>query len=91
MNEENYTLVRGSIYSVKSAGSNESVVVTEGEFLGYLPFGDESAVALRITSGDAKGTVRIIPCNSIYYVDVVKQEREKEKVKQKEEEVKFYG
>ncbi|MEM3851690.1 MAG: hypothetical protein QXP70_01680 [Methanomassiliicoccales archaeon] len=88
--EENYSLVKGSVYRITSAGSGEATVVTVGTFLGYLPLGDESAIALRIEEGENAGTVRLIPCNSIFFLDVIKQERE-EKTPKKKEEIKFYG
>lgn len=87
MADENYSLVKGSIYRIMSAGSGETAVTTEGEFLGYVPFGDESAVVIRMTSRDS---IRIIPCNTVFYVDVVRQEKEKKKTEVKEE-IKFYG
>lgn len=89
--EENYSLVKGSIYKVRSAGSTDAMVETEGEFLGYQQFGDESALAIKSLESENKGAVRIIPCSAVLYVDVIKQEKESKKVKSKNEKVEFYG
>jgi len=88
--DDNFSLVRGSVYRFTSAGAGELAVVTEGVFLGYVPFGDESAVSVRISEGELAGRIRLIPCNTIFFVDVIKQERE-EKKKPKEEKVNFYS
>ncbi len=87
----NYTLVRGSIYRVISAGSTEQAIETEGEFLGYQQFGEESALAIRTDKNGKTGNVRIIPCSAVLYVDVIKQEKEVRKVRAREEKVEFYG
>ncbi len=89
--EDNYSLVKGSVYRVKSAGPAESTVDTEGVFLGYQQFGEESAIAIRIVGEGKEGAVRIIPCSAVLYVDVIKQEKEAKKQKTKSEKVEFYG
>ena len=73
-----------------SAGESESRFETEGTFLGYVQFGDESALSVRLTAGEQKDTVRIIPCNSVFYIDVVKQVKENRK-ETKAEKPAFYG
>lgn len=83
--------MKGSIYRVRSAGSTDVMVETEGEFLGYQQFGDESGLAIRTIDGENKGAVRIIPCSAVLYVDVIKQEKEAKKLKSKNEKVEFYG
>ncbi|MBX8632487.1 MAG: hypothetical protein KIY12_10235 [Thermoplasmata archaeon] len=91
-NEENesFSLVRGSEYRIVSAAGSDSQFETQGKFLGYVPFGDESALAVRISEGKDKGTVRIVPCNTVFYVDIIRQEKEK---REEKTEVKpaFYG
>jgi len=87
---ETYSLVSGSVYRIVSAGESESQFETEGIFLGYIQFGDESALSIRLTAGEQKDTVRIIPCNSVFYIDVVKQVKENRK-ETKVEKPAFYG
>ncbi len=92
MNEdENYSLVKGSVYRVSSAGPADATVETEGVFLGYQQFGEESALAIRMTGKGKTEPVRIIPCSAVLYVDVIKQEKEAKKQKAKPEKVEFYG
>lgn len=90
-NDENYSLVKGSVYRVTSAGSAESAIETEGEFIGYQQFGDESAIAVRISTGKEAGKVRIVPCSAVLYVDVIKQVKEPKQTNPKGEKVEFYG
>ncbi|MBX8636306.1 MAG: hypothetical protein KIS30_00790 [Thermoplasmata archaeon] len=87
---ETYSLIKGSVYKIVSAGSSDAQFETEGTFLGYVPFGDESALSVRLTAGEQKGTVRIVPCNSVFYIDVLKQEKDNRK-DSKEEKPAFYG
>lgn len=87
---ETYSLINGSVYRIVSAGNSDAQIETEGAFLGYVPFGDESALSVRLTAGEQKGTVRIIPCNSVFYIDVIKQEKNDRK-DPKEEKPAFYG
>ncbi len=87
---EAYSLVKGSVYKIVSAGNSDTQFETEGAFLGYVPFGDESALSVRLTAGEQKGTVRIVPCNSVFYIDVVRQEKDSGK-DTKEEKPAFYG
>lgn len=89
--DESYSLVKGSVYRVVSAGTSESSVETVGDFLGYQQFGDESALAVRLNSGEKSGSVRIIPCSAVLYVDVIRQEKEAAKKKSTNEKVEFYG
>lgn len=89
--EDSYSLVKGSMYRVTSAGTADHRVVTEGEFVGYQQFGDETAMALRMSAGEMKGSVRIIPCSAVLYVDVLRQEKEPGRPKDKSEKMEFYG
>jgi hypothetical protein len=87
---ENFSLVKGSVYRIVSAAGSDKEFETEGVFLGYVPFGDESAISVRISGGADKGTIRLLPCNSVFYVDIVRQEKEEKKEK-KEVKPAFYG
>ncbi len=89
--EDNYSLVKGSVYRVRSAGAGDQGIETEGEFLGYQQFGEETSLSIRIAGKEGPGSVRIIPCSAVLYVDVIRQAPQEKSNNSRKEKVEFYG
>ncbi len=84
--------VAGSHYRVRSLGTHEAPVVTEGEFLGFTSFG-MGGQGMRIRMGDTHeedaGRVRVIPLHMVLHVDVLTQKAAPDKKKDESHPV-FY-
>ena len=85
--------VAGSKYRVRSLGTHEAPVVTEGEFLGFTSFG-MGGQGMRIRMGDhhdeAEGRVRVIPLHMVLHVDVLSQKAPEGKKKEDDSHPVFY-
>ena len=84
-------LTKCSKYRVVSKGDNSSNI-TIGEFQGYVQFGQDSGLCLKVESEDASvnGLLRIIPTLSVLYIDVIKS-NEEEEIKKKDSPQVSYG
>jgi hypothetical protein len=75
-------LTVGSKVSVRSAGGQEDVFVSDGMFRGLVSIGGDNSIAIELdgkVKGE-KGRVRLIPLNAVLSLDVlqaVKPEEEK--------------
>lgn len=85
--------VAGSLYRVRSLGTHEAPVVTEGEFLGFTSFGmggQGMRIRLGDFHGDEAGRVRVIPLHMVLHVDVLTQKAPENKKKDDEGHPVFY-
>jgi hypothetical protein len=75
-------LTVGSKVSIRSAGGEETAVVSTGTFRGLVSVGGDNAIAIELDgpSKEEKGRVRLIPVNALMSLDVLdaaKPEEEK--------------
>lgn len=89
--EENFSLVVGSSYLVRSAESREKPMETHGKLRGFASIGQETAIAVELdeSHGDSAGRIRFIPLNVILSIDVVKSVEKQEEKKEQPEGVYF--
>lgn len=74
--------VKGSIYRVRSLGTQEAPTVTTGEFTGFTNFGmGGEGVMMKLADdhGEDKGKLRVIPLHMVMHIDVLEQKQEDEK------------
>lgn len=85
--------VAGSRYRVRSLGTHEAPVESEGVFLGFTSFG-MGGQGMRIRLGESHGEhadlVRVIPLHMVLHVDIVEQKAPKAKSKDDESHPVFY-
>jgi hypothetical protein len=83
-------LTKGSRYKIVIKAENTNTFISEGEFQGYVQFGQDSGLCVLIDS-EGKGKVtRLIPSNNVLYIDVI-EAKEEEEVKKKETPLVSYG
>ena len=75
-------LTSGSKIRVRSAGTRDEALITNGTFRGLVSIGGDNSLPLELddTVREEKGRVRLIPLNALLAVDVleaVKPEEEK--------------
>ncbi len=70
-------LTKGSKYRIVSASSTEENVISEGTLQGFLTMGEEPAILLNLGTEKSE-KLRVIPVNTILYIDVIEQREEKE-------------
>ncbi|MFA5312901.1 MAG: hypothetical protein WC375_06220 [Methanomassiliicoccales archaeon] len=83
-------LTKGSRYKIVSKGEATSMIVSEGEFQGYVQFGQDSGLCILIGSDEKDKVTRLIPSNNVLYIDVI-EAKEEEEVKKKETPLVSYG
>ncbi len=66
-------LTEGSKYALKSLGSRDHMIETNGTFLGYTTVGSEEAVCMELdgTHKGMKGKVRVVPVHMVVAIDIV--------------------
>lgn len=70
-------LTKGSRYRIESASSKEENIVSEGVLEGFLTMGEEPALLLNIGK-NGKEQLRILPVNTILFIDVLEYKEEKD-------------
>ncbi len=94
MEEEKYPskLTRGSKYRIVSRGGKDEQFVSLGEFMGYVQFGQDSGVCLKLLSEDTDldGILRIIPSTSVLIIDVLDYKHEEDRLKKEPDSI-FYN
>jgi hypothetical protein len=95
MAENNKTptkLTKGSRYRIVSKGDSTGHTTSAGEFLGYVQFGQDSGLLLKLTGLDQEmeGTMRIIPSTTVLYIDIL-DSKDEEEVKKKDVQLVSYG
>ena len=73
-------LTKGSKYRIISRGGKDEQFDSVGEFMGYVQFGQDSGVCLKLQSEDEKldGVLRIIPAMSVLIIDVLSYKHEED-------------
>lgn len=85
-------LTKGSRYRIVSKGDSTGHTTSAGEFLGYIQFGQDSGLLLKLSGmdQDMEGTMRIIPSATVLYIDIL-DAKEEEEVRKKDVQLVSYG
>ena len=85
-------LTKGSKYRIVSRGGKDDQFVSTGEFMGYVQFGQDSGVCIRLESEDKEleGVLRIIPSMSVLIIDVLDYKHEEDRLKKEPDSI-FYN
>lgn len=78
--------VKGSVYRVRSIGTQTEPTTTTGVFRGFTNFGmggEGVMMELSDDHGDDKGRIRVIPLHMVTFIDVV--DLKEENVKKQDE------
>jgi len=67
-------LTRGSRYHILLGLGGGGTMEVEGEFVGYLQYGSDMALTMRLQDGK----LRVVPSRSIVYIDILDSKDEKE-------------
>lgn len=76
--------VRGSVYRIRSLGTQQEPTLTTGTFLGFTPFGmggECLKIELAKDHGEEAGNTRVIPNHMVLSVDVLEQKTAEDKKK----------
>ena len=65
---------KGGKYTVISNSGEEKPMKTEGEFVGYTILGEEGAICFRVSEGDGKNILRLIPVSGLIYIEFSDEE-----------------
>jgi hypothetical protein len=94
MEEDNYPskLTKGSKYRIVSRGSKDEHFISIGEFMGYVQFGQDSGLCLKLKSEDTglDGILRIIPAMAVLVIDVLNYKHEEDRHKKEPDSI-FYN
>ena len=76
------TLTPGSRVRVRSAGADDTAIVSTGLFRGLVSIGGDNILALELegADGDEKGRIRLVPIPALLAIDILeiaKAEEEK--------------
>jgi hypothetical protein len=85
-------LTKGSRYRIVSKGDSTAYITSAGEFMGYIQFGQDSGLLLKLIglNPDLDGTMRIIPSMTVLYIDIL-EVKEEEEVRKKDVPLVSYG
>ncbi len=74
--EEKYPtkLTKGSHYRLTLSIGGEGTLEMEGEFVGYLQYGSDMALTLRLDGGG----IRVVPSRSVLFFDILDFKDEKD-------------
>lgn len=67
-------LTKGSRYHLVIGTGGGSTLEVEGEFVGYLQYGSDVALTMRLDSG----SLRVVPSRSVIYLDILDSKEERE-------------
>ncbi len=67
-------LTKGSRYHLVIGTGGGSTMEMEGEFVGYMQYGSDVALTMRLDSG----SLRVVPSRSIIYLDIIDSKEEKD-------------
>ncbi|NLX46871.1 MAG: hypothetical protein GXY70_01675 [Euryarchaeota archaeon] len=67
-------LTKGSRYHLVIGTGGGSTLEMEGEFVGYLQYGSDMALTMRLESS----ALRVVPSRSIIYFDILDSKEEKD-------------
>lgn len=92
MREESFSLIPGSYYLIRSAGSRDKPLETQGKFRGYATLAEETALVIELEEPpEEKGRLRFIPVPAILSVDVLRLAEKAEEPKEKQMEGVYFG
>lgn len=77
-------LTVGSKVRVRSAGSQEEALVSNGTFRGLVSVGGDNSLAIELDDGEEKGRIRLIPTNALFAVDILEAAKPAEEEKRTE-------
>ena len=71
----------GSKYQITSLGSRDAPITSSGTFIGFGVMGNSDAICLELDKSHKKlaGKTRMIPSHMILTLDIISEEKEKEK------------
>jgi hypothetical protein len=77
------TLAPGSKIRVRSAGTRDEALLSNGAFRGLVSVGGENSLALELDDAhkEEKGRIRLIPLNAILAVDILEAAKPAEEEK----------
>lgn len=67
-------LTKGSRYHLVVGTGGGSTLDMEGEFVGYLQYGSDVALTMRLDSG----SLRVVPSRSVIYLDILDSKEERD-------------
>lgn len=67
-------LTKGSRYHLVIGTGGGSTLDMEGEFVGYLQYGSDVALTMRLDSG----SLRVVPSRSVIYLDILDSKEERD-------------
>ncbi len=65
---------KGGKYTVYSNGGGDEPMKTEGEFVGYTILGEEGAIVFRVSNGNKKTLLRIIPVSGLFSIEFMDED-----------------
>jgi len=73
-------LTPGSRVLLRSAGPDETAIVSAGVFRGLVSIGGDNAIAIELdgSDGDEKGRIRLVPVPALLAVDIVESAKPEE-------------
>lgn len=85
-------MTKGSRYRIVSKGDSTGHITSAGEFMGYVQFGQDAGLLLKLMglNPDMDGTMRIIPSTMVLYIDIL-EAKEEEEVRKKDVQLVSYG
>ncbi|HTW76742.1 MAG TPA: hypothetical protein VMG14_03135 [Thermoplasmata archaeon] len=74
------TLTPGSRVRVRSAGADDTAIVSTGLFRGLVSIGGDNIMALELdgSDGDEKGRIRLVPIPALLAIDILEIARAEE-------------
>jgi hypothetical protein len=73
-------LTPSSKVRIRSAGPDETAIVSTGVFRGLVSIGGDNAIAIELdgSDGDEKGRIRLVPVPALLAVDIVESAKPEE-------------
>ncbi len=69
-------LTKGSRYHLVIGTGGGSTQEMDGEFVGYLQYGSDVALTMRLESG----SLRVVPSRSVIYLDILDSKEERDEL-----------
>ncbi|HTW55520.1 MAG TPA: hypothetical protein VMG36_03610 [Thermoplasmata archaeon] len=73
-------LTPSSKVRIRSAGPDETAIVSTGVFRGLVSIGGDNAIAIELdgSDGDEKGRIRLVPVPALLAVDIIESAKPEE-------------
>jgi hypothetical protein len=74
------TLTPGSRVRVRSAGPDDTAIVSTGTFRGLVSIGGDNIMAIELegADGDEKGRIRLVPIPALLAIDIIEAAKAEE-------------